>query len=232
MAHKEKRETILEGEADNAQLELQSKTNSLQLVNSIAEILHSSLDFKKVVASAQDAIIKYLQVPAVTIYAYEEETQTLKRIAFQGFQAINSDKLLEGESISLDSGLTGYAVTHNEVVVCHDLACDARIAPDLKQVLLTLGLTASITLPLRYQHQVLGALSLLFKESIEKFPYDLETLVSIARTMGLAMANAQYVDRIEAEVAAQTRAEADLKKTPGSSGRAGQGTHGGSGSQQ
>jgi signal transduction histidine kinase/CheY-like chemotaxis protein len=72
-------------------------------------------------------------------------------------------------------------------------------------------MTGFISVPLLFQEHAVGALNLIFHEKHTLTPLEHDTLMAIGKTIGLAMVNAQHVNRIEAEIQERRRVEAELR---------------------
>jgi diguanylate cyclase (GGDEF)-like protein/PAS domain S-box-containing protein len=100
-----------------------------------------------------------------------------------------------------------------EIVISENMTNDDRIEPSVKQGLLKQGVKGIISVPLLFQDRVLGVITLVFKEKIPALTdFERETLLNIGKTIGLAMANAQHVAQITAEISERKRTEELLQR--------------------
>jgi PAS domain S-box-containing protein len=187
-----------------SQAELQVKTESLVAINTIADTVYRSLDLQTVVERALDSIMTYAQVTAAGIMMLDEQAQVLRLLSSRGFsQAV----LQAGSVLPLAGNLNSVAVSNKEIVTSEDVRSDNRLKPDSQAALVAQGLRSAIVVPLVFQEHVMGTLNLVYKMQRVLTPQERETLASIGKTIGIAMANAQYVAQIQAEVAERKRAE-------------------------
>ncbi|NWF67927.1 MAG: PAS domain S-box protein [Chloroflexi bacterium] len=188
-----------------SQVALQTKSNSLTIINSIADTLYRSLDLQTVVTRAVEGIIAYTNVAGVNIFIYEEESQLLRSVIKHG---IPDHMFHIGDTLSLENSIVGQAVRQREVIVVHDLVSDARISEAMRAIARNEGFKSFYALPLLFHDQMMGAISLLFREFFPLTPDELETLYSVAKSLGAAIANARYVEKLQAESFQRQRAEA------------------------
>ena len=192
------------------QTDLQTKNDSLEILQAVADKVYSTLDLKMVAEQAVASMMNYAQTPFVHIFVINEESQYLETLHSIGF----SEKIREKVSrIPLSGSLSGMAVTQRNVVTCDNIPSDDRVFPDLKQPLIDQGLQSFVVIPLLYRDRALGVINLSFKERAHGVT-DLErkTFLNIGKIIGLGIANAKYVARIEDEVQERKRAEALLQK--------------------
>lgn len=184
--------------------ELQSKTESLTVSNAIADYLYRSLDFRTVVERALDSIAEYTQVQSAGILFLDEDADTLNLLSSRGF---TEETLKVGSVLPLQGSLSGLAVQRKEIVTSVDLQHDERIEPDVRAALTQQQLNSVVVIPLLFQEQVLGTMNLIYEHVHHLTEQERETLLSIGKTIGLAMVNARYVMQIEEEVHERQRAE-------------------------
>lgn len=192
----------IEEELRSSRGELQAKTESLTIINSIADTIYRSLDFQTVIDRALDAIIGYAQVQMATLFLMAEDQQSLRLVAAR--DATGGNRLQEIR-IGLDESLSSIAVASKNIIVVNRAEGGLNVIVDDSS--LRHKITSVVIVPLLYQEQVLGTIELLYQHAHELTAQERETLLSIGKTISLAMINAQYVAQIEAEMAERKRAE-------------------------
>ncbi len=185
--------------------ELQAKTESLATINEIASTLYRSLDFAAVVDRALDVITAYAHAPSAMLYTVDSPTGVLTLLASRG---VSTPVLAAGVNPRRDGNLTGSAVTHKQIVVSDELTDDPRVEASLRRQLVSEGFRSVLALPLIFQEQVVGVMTMVFRERYEATPQEQETLLSIGSTVALALVNARHVAQFEAELNVRQRAEA------------------------
>jgi diguanylate cyclase (GGDEF)-like protein/PAS domain S-box-containing protein len=192
------------------QADLQTKKDSLEILQAVADKVYSTLDLRVVAEQAVAAMMNYTQTSFVHIFAVNEQSQCLETLHSIGFGEEMRHKVL---SLPLEGSLEGIAVISRDVVTCENIPGDDRIAPGLRQALIDQGLRTIAVIPLLYQDRALGVIDLCFKEQSRGLTEpERKTFLNIGKIIGLAIANAQYVARIEDEMQERKRTEVLLQR--------------------
>jgi len=192
------------------QSDLQAKNKSLEVLSTIADKIYGSLDVQTVAERAVAAMMNYSQAPCVSIFVVNAESQCLESRYSIGF---SEEVRREIAHVPLKGSLSGVTVAREELVTTDNVTNDDRVEPDVKKALLKQGVQGIISVPLLFQDQALGVINLFFKGDIPSLTdFERETLMHIGKTIGLAMANANYVAQIEAEIKERTRVEQLLQR--------------------
>jgi diguanylate cyclase (GGDEF)-like protein/PAS domain S-box-containing protein len=191
--------------------ELQAKKDSLELLNTIADRTYGSLDLQKVAEQAVASMMNYRQSPFVGIFSLNEEARCLEVLYSIG---LSEEVRREITKLPLTEGPNGLAIARRMIVSTNAITHDDLVKAGVKQDLLRKGFKGLIAVPLLFQDRVLGVINLFFKEKTPLLT-DLEqkTLMNIGKTIGLAMANAQYVAQIKAEITERKHAEGALRES-------------------
>ncbi len=185
------------------QEDLRSKSYSLQVLNAVSDLLYQSLDFRTVAQQALNFAQAYTGVPGIALYFLPVEGDQLRLVVSRGFSPAMQTVMA---TLPMRS-LTGTAAIEGEILVVPDMMQDDRTAVTIRDQLREEGYVGGVFIPLLYQGQSLGAINLLYKDVYEPVPQQLETLESIAKTIGVALSNARYVEQIEAEINERARAQ-------------------------
>jgi diguanylate cyclase (GGDEF)-like protein/PAS domain S-box-containing protein len=190
--------------------ELQAKKDSLELLNSIADRAYGSLDLQTVAEQAVASMMNYRQSPFVGIFSLNEEARCLETLYSIG---LSEGMRREIAKIPITEGPNGLAIARRVIVATDAIARDDLVEAGVKNDLIREGFKGIISVPLLFQDRVLGVINLFFKEKTPVLT-DLEqkTLMNIGKTIGLAMANAQYVAQIKAEITERKAAEESLQR--------------------
>ncbi len=189
-----------------SRLALQRRAKGLTLLSELADALHSSLDFREVTERAVLLIVNQTDFSAGAILALRQESRNFTLVSYVGFSPV---VIRIGREVPLAEQLEDGSLDQ-ETIITPDLSQTDLIPPQLRNALLEDGLRACIIVPLVYRKDVLGVLSLFAKEPHHLTQEERSTLLAVGHTIALAMANARYVERIEAEVAVRRQAEAAL----------------------
>lgn len=198
----ERKQTALSLEQSRA--ELQAKTESLTVINTIADSIYRSLDVQTIIEKSLDSIVAYTHVPAAAILSLDEARQVLEIMSPRGFAP---DTLRVGSVLPVEGSLSGIAVKRREIVISTELLQDDRAVPVVLEQLEKQDLTFAVIVPLLFQEKVVGTLNLIFDKPHDLPPSERETLLAIGNTIALAVTNARYVEQIKAEIQVRERAE-------------------------
>ncbi len=183
---------------------------NLETLIDISDRLHRSQDFQIIVEQAIDAMIKYTGSPSVGIFIVNEEEKCVDIVHANGF----TNTILDIVSrVPLSGSLTGLAVSRKEVIVSEDISIDDRVMPQAKAALIDNGFRSMVSVPLLYKQKVLGVLNLIFKREKPVSQSEHQTLLSIGKTIGLAMANARNVSQLKEEIAERKEVEKALRSS-------------------
>ncbi len=184
------------------------KQGQLTAVNTIADAVYRSLDTQTVARHAVQAMMEYSQSPAVAVFSLNASLQQLELIHAQGFDRQTLDV---SAVLPLEGSLTGIAVREKQVVSTVDLGTDMRLVPEVRKALSEQSLKSVLSIPLLARDQVLGAMNMIYKGQYAISASEKKTLLSIGKTVGLAMANARQVMRIQKEIDERLEAEKALR---------------------
>jgi signal transduction histidine kinase len=174
---------------------LHSKNSALLAINRISHALHNSLDYQTVAENAVDVMMSYCQSPSVGIFEYDDEEKTVNLIHAKGF----SERTLTAvKKMPIDGSLSGVTVRKRDIVISTDMASDDRYHPEAKKSLLEEGKRCVVSIPLFFQERVVGVMNMIFNKKYILKDYERDTLLSIGKTIGLAMVNARHVANLEA----------------------------------
>jgi len=187
------------------QSDLQAKNESLKVLNTIADKVYGSLDLQTVAERAVASMMNYSQSPCVGMFALNEESRCLESLHSIGF---SEEERLRITRLPLEGSVSGIAVARKDIVTSEDIMHDKHGGPGANENLLKQYSKGIISIPLLFQDRVLGVIYLVFKEKIPALTdLERETLMNIGKTIALAMANAQQVAQIKAEMAERKKAE-------------------------
>ncbi|RMG93095.1 MAG: GAF domain-containing protein [Chloroflexi bacterium] len=200
---------ITEQKLQASQAELQAKADTLAAINRIADDLYRTRNVEEVADRACSALRKFTGAPITAFYLLNKETQELTLVANRG---IDRDKAEIDPVLPVEGTITGTAVTQGSIAICKNITKDKRVKPKLKKTLTQFGLTGSlICIPVLFQDETLGVINLLYTNTHIPSEEEQTTLLAIAKTIGIALANAQYVSQIEAEIQERAQIETRLQ---------------------
>lgn len=190
--------------------DIKTKQAQLKAVNIVADAVYRFLDIQAVARNAVGAVMSFGQYPGVALFTINEPLGRLELIDARGFE---KETLEKAAVLPLKGSLTGMAVQNRQVMVSSDLASDARLVTDVRNALSHEQMRSVISVPLLAQGKVLGAMNLIYKTPHAITDSERETLISIGKTIGLAMANARHMARIQSEIEDRAEAEKALRQS-------------------
>ncbi len=186
------------------------KQSQLTAINRIADIIYNSLDRNTVAKNAVHAMMNYSQSPAVAFFLLNNEKQRLDLLYAEGF---DGETLKKASILPLEGSLTGRAVKTKEVISTTDLSRDNRLSSDVRDALVQEKMHTVYSVPILARDEVLGAMNLIHKTMHTIDELEKETLMSIGKTIGLAMANAIQVTRVQHEIEERREVEKALRES-------------------
>ena len=188
---------------------LRDREARLLAVHRISERLHQSLDSATIIRQAVDILARYSEAPAVAVYMWEEESGLLKMTHQKGFPKGSAQA---GAVLPVKGSLTGLAFSQRELLDSRHLEQDPRLERSVQQALTQDGFLGGIfCLPLVFQERALGVANFFFRNDTQLSEDQKGTFMAIGQTIALALVNADYVSRIEAEIEERQRAEEALQ---------------------
>jgi PAS domain S-box-containing protein len=188
--------------------DIKVKQYQLRAVNTIADTVYRSLDTPTVACSAVTAMIHYSHSPAVAIFEFNQALNHLELLHSQGF---DREALEKAAVLPLDGSLTGMAVQRRQIMSSTDLESDNRVVSGVRKALSDNQMKSVISIPLLAQDHVMGAMNLIYKTRYQLSDSEKETLMSIGKTIALAMSNARQVTRIQNEIRERKETEKALR---------------------
>jgi PAS domain S-box-containing protein len=189
---------------------LRQSNSSLNIINEMSDAVYHSLDLETVVKAAAKAMNNFYSVQTVSIFKLNKEEECLERIFTNELQSAAARLT---QKLPLQGSFTALTIESKQVTISEDISHDDRMKPEIRQALLDIGWNGCVSLPLLAQDQVFGAMNLFLARGRNFSASEKETFLSIGRTVGLALANARHVSRIETEIAERRRVEEALIET-------------------
>ena len=200
---------VVLAELERSRAELDVQARSLGIVQAVADAVYRSLNLDEVVTGALEAIAANTRSVSVGIFILNEAEACVDLLGARGF----SEEILRvAQRFPLDGSLTGVAVRSKSVVTSHDLANDDRLESKARRALTAEGYSVTVSVPLLAYDEVIGALNLIYRGPEDMPEPERVALLAVGKTIGLALSNARYVQRLEAEVGERERTEAALQK--------------------
>ncbi|WP_018604521.1 bifunctional diguanylate cyclase/phosphodiesterase [Uliginosibacterium gangwonense] len=175
--------------------QLERRNRVLQVVGDLASRLHRTTD-NRLIAEATLRVLQQLQrSPLSLFHLINPATGEFELLAGNGF---TEAQLKARQIMPLGNSLSAHALAGRQILRCVDVETDDRIAPPIRDLMLADGIRSMTLLPLLYQSEPLGTISLqFFAHSEDSGEFELETLRAICETVSLALANARNIQVLE-----------------------------------
>lgn len=182
---------------------------SLRIINEVSQTLHHAHDLPQIAGQSVEALRKYSQSPMVVFYILEPGNQHLNLLEQYGF---SEETLRAGRRLPLEGSLSGLAITTRELLLfSEDICTDSRIEPNVQRALAAAGMQCAILIPLKHENTSLGVVNLIFNHKVSLNDIQSETLSSIGKTIGLAIANVRHIAQLNAEIAEREKTEQEIR---------------------
>jgi PAS domain S-box-containing protein len=186
------------------------KQTQLTAINRIADIVYSTLDINTVAERAVKALMDYSKSTAVAFFLLNNEKRELELLYSEGF---SENTLKKAATLPLEGSLTGRTVKEKQVLFSTDIFSDQRVEYGVREALMQEKMVSVYSIPILARDEVLGAMNLIHKTRFAIDELERETLMSIGKTIGLAMSNAIQVAQIQKEVKERMEAETALRES-------------------
>ncbi len=191
-------------EASEAALKI--RVESLAAINAIADSVHRSLSYEAFIQRATEAIVQHAQAPSAAFFVLNQD-----RLVLAASHGFSSSTLEVGSTLPIKGSLSGITIAQKRVVTSEDIFHDERLEPAVRKALLEQGLHNVVSFPLLFQDQVLGVINLIYAQKRTYLPDEKVTLLTIGKTIGLALVNAQRRENIVRHEA-QTQQRLDVRQ--------------------
>jgi len=167
---------------------------SLRLVQNVADDLATELDVDRLLARILQAAMRAVDGAAGSLLLLDPARQEL---VFSVVRKGLGDAL-QGQRISVDQGLAGWVVRHNQPQIVNDVHSDARFFAQITEEA-SLEVQSLLCAPLVTRGQVIGALEIVNKTHGGQFDDDdVDLLTSFAGQAAIAIVRAKlYQQRLE-----------------------------------
>ena len=166
--------------------ELEEHARALRAVVSVADAVHLSSDFADLAERAVDAIITYTRYPSVGLFRVNAAEERLDLVAIRGF----GPEVTEAARHATAPGQPDRrGRAEKAVVTSRDLGRDGRLEPRTRKALEHEGFVEVASVPVLFRDEVIGALNLIYRHASDLSEHERSTLLSIGKTIGIAMHN-------------------------------------------
>jgi diguanylate cyclase (GGDEF)-like protein len=174
--------------------ELVRHNDALQLLNTLTERLHRTLDLEVIAREAVELVGAFCDAQLVTFHLYDTDHDQARLVAHLGADLHNTDVAC---GLVQAGSLGDLAVAEKRVLISENWAADQRLESGVKETLLSLHLRSLVSVPFRYLDTVLGVINLGYRQARTFDTLDRETLTSAGQNIALAVANATHLASLE-----------------------------------
>ena len=175
---------------DEANRELSRKVKELTSLSEVTQTITNSLDLDTVLSTIINAISRVMGFQICSIKLVDQATQVLKIEVSRGL----GEEYLKKNATPVGEGISGLAVKMCKPIVIDDVREDPRV--DKNHVLLSIGISSIISIPLITKQSVMGVLNLYTKNQ-HVFTEDEKRLLGIfASQAAAAIENARLFETL------------------------------------
>jgi len=193
---KEAREN-LEHKVEQRTRELSRSIEELEALGEVSQAVSSTLDLQTVLTTIVTRAVDLSESDEGIIYQFDEDTQTFRSTATHK-TAPEHLEAVQAAPIHLGEGAIGHAAVTRKPVQVPDIRDEQQfVAPQVRRVLVKLGLRSLLAIPLYRESRLLGGL-LVFRQSLGNFSDDVVNLLqTFANQSVLAIHNARLFQEIQ-----------------------------------
>ena len=177
----------------HSQKQVNTKSNSLQIINRITEVLQQERDIPTLATKTLEQVKQIIPYDIAAIYMLDNDHQNLNLVQSDG---LSSDTVAHLLSVPVAGSVTGEAVRNKVATTIHEIENDERAYGNNRDTLLELGIKRMLSVPIIFANNVLGTISLGFRNSGIFDVEDINLMQNIGKSSGMAFTNAQYVSEI------------------------------------
>ncbi len=193
---KEAREN-LEQKVEQRTRELRRSIEELQALGEVSRAVSSTIDLQTVLTTIVTRAVELSEGDEGIIYEFDEESQTFRATATHQ-TAPEHLEAVKAAPIHLGEGAIGHAAVTHEPVQVGDIRDEKQfVAPQVRRILVDLGLRSFVAIPLYRETTLLGGL-LVFRRQLGNFSDELVNLLqTFANQSVLAIHNARLFQEIQ-----------------------------------
>jgi diguanylate cyclase (GGDEF)-like protein len=174
--------------------ELVRHNDALQLLNSLTERLHRTLDLELIAREAIEVVGAFCDAQLATFHLYDTDRDQARLVAHFGIDAQQTDV---AGALVLAGSLAASAAAEKRLLISANWPADQRLEPGVRDALLPLRLRSLVSVPFLYLDSVLGVINLGYRQARTFDALDRETLTSAGQNIALAVANATHLASLE-----------------------------------
>lgn len=165
-----------------------SKKIYLESYQNICKAISTSLSLEEVLKLIVTNVVKVMNVKASLLRLLNKEKNQLELAAYHGLSQSYANKGPVEYDASIDDALAGKSVSIYDITADKD----ARYRKEAERE----GIRSILSIPLRFQKEVIGVLRMYTSEPVEYSEEDLKFVTAIAEQAAIAIVNARMVEKM------------------------------------
>ncbi len=186
----------LQALSDKLRKELEDRSRYIDIINSFHDRISDGLNNNEVAEAAVKSLMQFSGSPAVILFDFDIETKKIQVNFSEGFTQEAVDATAH---IKLDNSLTGRAILSREIQYSEALNLDEIIEDHCSATLSDDKFKSVCSIPLLYGQTPIGAVNLIFRNKQDFNAIDKKLLMSIAKTISIALQNTRFIGKIQDE---------------------------------
>jgi len=178
--------------------DLKRNNEQLLVLNEIATLINSTLDFEQILREAIPLFRRMMQVEAILVYLTDENARDLRLAGQIGFDPVlyPSIRILEQKK-----SVTGDVVARREALYIEDdVTRDMRVNAENRKVLEHYGIRSMAAIPIVAKESVLGALDIFSSQPHDYSDRERQVLSLAGNQLGVAIKNTQLYNEIRSQL--------------------------------
>lgn len=179
---------------ENKDKEIRQNMRDLGILNTTAALVNQSLDLREILDSVLGKTLEITDMDAAWVYILDEKDNLLKVVAHKG---VSTDFVEEIDRLVIGEGIAGRVTPSGEPIVIEDISKDERLT---RQVVKENGFKGFISIPIRSQEKILGAINITSKRIHESSFKEVNLLKGIGSQIGMAITNSNLYGKLKAKM--------------------------------
>ncbi len=191
---------------DNARLlqQVELRTGALETLYALSQTVNRSLNLEQILNDALDKIMERLRCHSTHVRLLDQQTQELVFVMQKGLTSADMTKLVHRRK--LGESVLNFPVVSGEVFIVPDMATDTRLA-GRQGFASQIGCRSVASLPLYGKDQILGLMSIRYREPHTYTDDEVQLFTSIGHLLGTAIENAGLCQEKDSTIKALQESE-------------------------
>ncbi len=193
---------------ERSRTELKQRNLSLATINNISDRVFRAGDVPAIAREAVHAIAEFAGSPFISFYRIDSKQATMELVYST---ESNQTMMTTLQQLNLEDTLSGRAVVEKKIFNVEDIASDLRVHESARKFCQQQGYLSAVCLPIIFNDEVLAIINFTYKHQHKLSAVEHDTLLSIGKSIGLALANARHIAQLKIEMQDRQQAEETLR---------------------